>query len=204
MPLHTFGDLLGTAEALKALTARVRRLEQLQSLYVRTAPRELAGSSRVKGFRAGTLFVWADNAAVAAKLKQLAPRLLAAIRENEAEITQIRIEVQVGGRGAAGPYKSRKRPLTSATIERFGELAKSIPEGNLKEALARMAARHAAALNQNQALEHVKHHRDDRHDERELSRAPRPAEVAPVAGVEVKTDRERHRQQGEHSDESQD
>jgi hypothetical protein len=202
MPLHTFGDLLGTAEALKALTARVRRLEQLQSLYVRTAPRELAGSSRVKGCRAGTLFVWADNAAVAAKLKQLAPRLLAAIRENEAEITQIRIEVQVGGRGGGGPYKSRKRPLTPATIERIGELAKSIPEGNLKDALARLAARHAAALDQDEPLEHVKHHRDDRHDERELGGAPRPGEVTAVSRVKVKTDAERHSKQDEDTDET--
>ena len=202
MPLHTFGDLLGTTEALKALTARVRRLRELQSLYVRTAPRELAGSSRVKGFRAGTLFVWADNAAVAAKLRQLAPRLLAAIRENEAEINQIRIEVQVGGREGGGTYKSRKKALTPATLERFDALARSIPEGSLKEALARLAAHHAAALDQNQALEHVKHHRHDHDDESELNGAPRPREVAPVAGVEVKPDGKRHRNQGEHRDES--
>ena len=202
MPLHSFGDLLGTTEALKALTARCRRLKELQSLYVRTAPRELASSSRVKGCRAGTLFICADNAAVAAKLKQLAPRLLAAIRENEAEINQIRIEVQVGGRGGGGPYTSRKTPLTPATVRRFGELAQAIPEGELKAAIARLAARHAGALDQHQPLEHVKHHRDDRHDERELNRAPRPREVAPVAGVKVKTDAERHRKQDENTDET--
>ena len=202
MPLHTLGDLLGTTEALKALTARVRRLRELQSLYVRTAPRELAGSSRVKGFRAGTLFVWADNAAVAAKLRQLAPRLLAAVRENEPEITQIRIEVQVGGRERGGPYKSRKKALTPATLERFDALAKSIPDGSLKEALARLAAHHAAALDQNQPLERVKHHRDDHHHEGELNDAPDPRKIAPVAGVEVKTHAKRHRKQGEHRDES--
>ena len=214
MPLHTFGDLLGRTESLKAVTARVRRLRELQSLYVRTAPRELSGSSRVKGFRAGTLFVWADNAAVAAKLRQLAPRLLAAIRENDAEITQIRIEVQVGGREGRRPYKSHKTRLTPATLERFDALARSIPEGSLKEALARLAAHHAAALDQpsgareraaldqEQALEHVKHHRDDHHHESELDGAPHPPEVAPVAGVKVKTDAQRDRKQGEHRDES--
>ena len=193
MPLHSLGDLLGTTEALKALTARCRRLKELQSLYVRTAPRELAGSSRVKGCRAGTLFVFADNAAVAAKLKQLAPRLLAAIRENEPEINQIRIEVQVGGRAGGGPYTSRKTPLTPATIRRFGELAEAIPDGGLKAALARLAARHAAALDQHQPLEHVQHHGDDYHDEGELDGAPRPREVAPVPGVKEKADRKRHR-----------
>lgn len=192
MPLHTFGDLLGTTEALKALTARVRRLKELQSLYVRTAPRELASSSRVKGCRAGTLFIFADNAAVAAKLKQLAPRLLAAIRENEAEINQIRIEVQVGGRGGARPYRAGKRPLTPATIERLGALADAIPEGGLKAAISRLAARHAANLDQHQPLEHVQQHRHDHDDKSELDGAPRPSEIAPVASAEVKTDRKRY------------
>ena len=195
MPLKTLGELFGTAEALKALKVRVRRASELQSLYVRTAPRELAGSSRVKGCRAGTLFVFADNAAVAAKLKQLAPRLVAAIRENEPEINQIRIEVQVGGREAVSGSKSRKKPLTEGAVRRLDELAETMPEGGLKAALARLAARHKRALNQDQALEHVKHQGDDHHDERELDDAPGPGEVAPVAGVEVKTHRKPHGEQ---------
>jgi hypothetical protein len=192
MPLHSFGDLLGTSEALKALTARVRRLKELQSLYVRTAPRELASSSRVKGCRAGTLFVFADNAAVAAKLKQLAPRLLAAIRQNEGEINQIRIEVQVAGRSGAGAYIQRKKPLSAATVQRFDALARSMPDGDLKRAIARFSARHAS--DEHEALENEKDHRDDRHDESELNGAPRPREVAPVAGVEEKRHAKRHRQ----------
>ena len=195
MPLSTFGQLFGTTDTLKALKARVKRLTELQSLYVRTAPRELAGSSRVKGCRAGTLFVFADNAAVAAKLKQLAPRLLAAIRENEPEINQIRIEVQVRGRQGVSSAKSRKKPLSEATVKRFGALAETIPDGALKGALARLAARHGAALDQDQPLEHEKKHRNDHHDERELHHAPRPREVAPVASVEVKADRKPDREQ---------
>ena len=195
MPLKTLSELFGSAEALKALKVRVRRASELQSLYVRTAPRELAGSSRVKGCRAGTLFVFADNAAVAAKLKQLAPRLLAAIRENEPEINQIRIEVQVGGREAVSRSKPRKKPLAEGAVRRLDELAQTLPDGGLKAALARLAARHRKALDQDQPLEDVKQRGDDHHDEPELEDAPRPREVAPVAGVEVQTDRKRHGEQ---------
>jgi hypothetical protein len=147
----------------------------------------------VKGCRAGTLFICADNAAVAAKLKQLAPRLLAAIRENEAEINQIRIEVQVGGRAGAGLYTSRKTPLTPATIQRFGALAQAIPEGGLKAAISRLAARHSATLDEHESLEHVQHHRHDRNHEGELDRTPRPGQVTAVAGVKEKAERKRHR-----------
>src|SRR4030081_3114218 len=49
------------------------RLLHLQNLYFRSAPRELATSSRVKSYSAGTLIVFAESSAVASKLKQLAP-----------------------------------------------------------------------------------------------------------------------------------
>ena len=143
MPLNTIGKLLGTTEELKALSARTLRLRELQTLYVRSAPRELASSSRVKSFRAGTLVISADNAAVAAKLKQLAPRVLVSIREIEAEVTGIRIEVQVSGGDAQGRRKSSKSGLPPEAIKKFGELAESVASEDLKAALGRLVRRHS-------------------------------------------------------------
>jgi hypothetical protein len=196
MPLHTLGNLLVATDELKALTAGVRRMQKLQSLYARTAPRDLAKSSRVKSCEAGTLLVSADNAAVASKLKQLAPRLLVSIRENEAEITKIRIEVQVGGRAPGRVYQPQKKALTPGTLSKLDGLAAGMPEGSLKSALARLVRRQrdaTAGSDQNQALDHEQNHRDDHHDERELQRAPGPGEVAPVAGKQKKPERDRHR-----------
>jgi hypothetical protein len=189
MPLNTLGELLGATEELRALQARVRRLRELQTLYFRAAPVELAGSSRVKGCRAGTLFVCADNAAVAAKLKQLVPRLLTSIRQIESEITQIRIQVQVRSTRGETAYSSRKAPLTAQIAGKFGDLAARVANPGLKSALERLARRHragAAALDQNEPLEHEEDHEDDHHDEHELKRAPRPSEITAVAGVEKK------------------
>ena len=142
MPLHKIGDLLGASDELKALSARTRRLRELQTLYLRSAPRELAMSSRVKNYRAGTLFIAADNAAVAAKLRQLAPTLLASIRETEAEITALRIEVQVGGAARERVRESRKTALTSDAVEKIQELSKRVGDAGLKSALARLARHH--------------------------------------------------------------
>src|SRR5688572_25018231 len=134
MPLHKIGDLLGASDELKALSARTRRLRELQTLYLRSAPRELAMSSRVKNYRTGTLFIGADNAAVAAKLRQLAPTLLASIRETEAEITALRIEVQVGGAARERVQESRKTALPSDAVEKFQELSKRVGDPGLKSA----------------------------------------------------------------------
>ena len=143
MPLNTIGKLLGTTEELKALSARTRRLRELQTLYDRSAPRELASSSRVKSYRAGTLVISADNAAVAAKLKQLAPRVLVSIREIEGEVTAIRIEVQVSSRHSEGRRKPLKSGLPPEAIKKFEELASSVVNEDLKSALGRLVRRHS-------------------------------------------------------------
>lgn len=142
MPLHTIGKLLGATDELKALSARMRRLRELQTLYAGSAPRELASASRVKNYRTGTLFVSADNAAVAAKLKQLAPTLLASIRKTEAEITGLRIEVQVSGGVRERTRKSKKTPLSPDAIQKFDELSKRLEDSDLKLALANLVRRH--------------------------------------------------------------
>jgi hypothetical protein len=193
MPLNRLGTLLGATEELRALQARVRRLRELQTLYSRAAPRELASSSRVKNLRAGTLFVSADNAAVAAKLKQMAPRLLASLQEIEGEITKIRIEVQVGGRAPERGYVSQKAPLTPDTAKKLHALASQVRDPGLKSALERFALhnRGSARSEEHEALEHVEHHHDDDDDKSELKRAPRPGEIAPVAGKQKKRNRNR-------------
>ena len=142
MPLHAISKLLGATEGLKALSVRMRRLRELQILYVRSAPGELASASRVKNLRAGTLLVSADNAAVAAKLKQQAPTLLASIRKTEAEVTGLRIEVQVSGLARERPPKSGKKPLSPDAVQKFDELAKRVEDGDLKTALANLVRRH--------------------------------------------------------------
>jgi hypothetical protein len=140
MPLHTIGKLLSATDELKALQARTRQLLELQTLYLGSAPRELASSSRVKGYRAGTLFVSADNAAIAAKLKQLAPRLLASVQKFEMQVTSIRIEVQVTG--SQRTYKSIKTSLTPEAVEEFDALSKRVTNLDLKAALSNLVIRH--------------------------------------------------------------
>ena len=140
MALQKIGTLLGASDELKGLSARTRRLRELQTLYVRSAPRELAEASRVRNCRAGTLFVSADNAAVAAKLKQLAPTLLASIRKTEAEISGIRIEVQVSGALHERRPRSRKNPLSPDSVDKLDALSKQV-DGDLGAALAALVRR---------------------------------------------------------------
>jgi hypothetical protein len=140
MSTRTIGELLVGSEELKALSSRTRRLRELQTLYLRSAPRELADSSRVKSYRTGTLCISADNGAVAAKLKQLAPTLLSSIRKNDAEITAIRIEVQVG-RSLSAETRRAKKDVPDQALREFEELAERVDGTGLKLALANLIRR---------------------------------------------------------------
>ena len=194
MPLHKLGSLIGASAELRALNALARRLDALQSAYQHATPPELARASRVKSCSAGTLHVAADNAAVAAKLKQLAPTLLAAMRSSQSEITQIRISVEVNGRARPRAYRSQKQALTKVTIGRLDELAERVHDSGLKAALARLARRHDVTSHKGQSLEHKQHHGHDEHNQHDLKRALGPDEVSTIAGVNEKTQRNHNRE----------
>jgi hypothetical protein len=87
----------------------------------------------------GTLYLSAENAAIAAKLRQLVPRLLIAIRERVPEVTVIRVEAQVGAGGSEPPANPKKKSLAIETIDKFEEAAAAMPESGLKSALAALA-----------------------------------------------------------------
>ena len=143
MPAHKIGRLLAASNDLKALSGKVRCLSELQRMFFDCAPPSLAKASRVKNYRAGTLFLVAENAAVAAKLLQLAPRLLSFIRKQELQVTKIQISVQVESARADPRTESRKKILGPDSIHKFTKLAEDLPESPLKSAITRLARRHA-------------------------------------------------------------
>jgi hypothetical protein len=95
----------------------------------------------VKELRDGTLTLLAENAALAAKLKQLAARLLASYQKQRSEVTSIRIEVQVREAAPAPAAKPEPKRLSIETIENLERLAGQLEDSPLKAALARLAAR---------------------------------------------------------------
>src|SRR5476649_2434137 len=86
---------LNSSDRLRSLTQEARHIAELQRILLNTAPPALTQACCVKQLRVGTLTLLAENAAIAAKLKQLAARLLATYQKQRSQVTSIRIEVQV-------------------------------------------------------------------------------------------------------------
>lgn len=141
MPTQKISKLLAASSELKALSGKTRRLMELQQVYVESAPEPLVQASRVKNYRAGTLFLLAGNTAVAAKLRQLAPRILANIQKQESEITAIRVDVQVTEPQHERESNREKKGLSPETIDNFRKLSERMPDSMLKSALAELVRR---------------------------------------------------------------
>lgn len=141
MPARHISTLLGASGELKPVAQLAHRLAELQQVLLEAAPTELAQASRVKSLRAGTLFLWTDNSATAAKLRQLAPRLLTAFQKQVAEIKGIRVEVQVKTPQNRTVGSIKKTTLPIEIIELFSELAERTRDPGLRSALTNFGRR---------------------------------------------------------------
>jgi hypothetical protein len=138
---HKIDFYLNSSDSLRSLAHEARRIAQLHQVLRRLAPPELTQACRVKRLRAGTLFLLAENAAIAAKLKLLVPRLLISYQQQREKVTSIRIEVQVTD-SAPHPRAGRApKPLSLESIANLERLADGLEATPLKQALLNLAAR---------------------------------------------------------------
>ncbi len=134
------GLLLNSLPELQALSRELRQLAALQSALAEVLPGNLATSTSVALVKAGELILSANNGAVAAKLKQMAPRILESLRARGHEITGIRVQVQVSVRDNPLPHK--QITLSSEARVAIDSLSQRLDASPLKAALKRLARRH--------------------------------------------------------------
>jgi hypothetical protein len=134
------GLLLDSLPELQALNRELRQLAALQSALVEVLPGNLATSTTVALEKAGELILFADNGAVAAKLRQMAPRILISLRQRRYEITGIRVQVQVRIRD--NPLPQKQISLSVEARKAVDLLSERLDASPLKTALKRLG-RHA-------------------------------------------------------------
>ena len=124
---------------LRQLTDAARQAAILDQKYRCVAPPSLLRASRALKIERQTLVLEADNAAVAAKLRQLAPQLTQKLRQMGVEVTGIQVKVQVST-PRRNPV-SAARTISTAGQQKMNSLAESLPDSPLKTALLRLARR---------------------------------------------------------------
>jgi len=152
MHSHRIGLLMHSLRGLDAILVHVERLAALERLYVASVPGELARRSAVAYEHQGTLVVVADNGAVAAKLRHLAPRIVVGIVKSVPEVTSIRVEVQVKEPAPARRGRPQAK-IGPQGLEHLGALRDSLADSPLKAALNRLVSRQQRLDCEDQALQ---------------------------------------------------
>lgn len=126
-----------SSQELRQFTGKILQLRKIQALYERVAPPSLLKSSHVMQLEQGILSLAADNPAVAAKLRQLAPVLQEQLLLQGGEVTGIQVKVQVTN-PAPTPAKHQAH-LGLKGKQELAHLIDTLADSPLKTALQRLS-----------------------------------------------------------------
>lgn len=148
--------LLRENETLLPFHQRLRQISGLQKTFVEALPPGLNESCRIATVEGSTIIVATANGAVAAKLKQMLPRLLERFREfisenkkQYQEVTGISIIVQPEFFVAEKLVKLSS-PRAPMPTEKLAELAESLGDSPLKSTLEAITIKRQRALTNKQ------------------------------------------------------
>jgi hypothetical protein len=128
-------------DATLADWSRRHRLEARLTVAIRALlPRAVGPQVRVSATAGQCLELAAGAGAIAAVVRQWAPDLLAALRREGWDFTELRVRVQVN-RMAEQPVKSTGNQRDASGARALFDLGDRLPEGPLRRSLARWSRR---------------------------------------------------------------
>lgn len=142
MSVRKLQSFFGSTTNLAALAERVARLSELQRLWESLAPPPLARMCRISGLQDRILVLYANNGAIATKVRQLAPTMLEKFQKRGVEVTAILVRVQADFRLPQKPPAKTLR-LGAAGLASLRQLAERLEASPLKQAIEEMLERHA-------------------------------------------------------------
>lgn len=148
---QSIGFFLNSMKELEAISVQVARLAAAQQALSALLPKHLAGQIQVVSEDRGALLLSAPNSAVAAKLRHLAPRILAGLAQQNFRVQAVRVTVQMVRR--TRPVGAPKRRMTATATSWFRELSQSVSHPPLRRALQQLAREEPVSDRQDPALE---------------------------------------------------
>jgi hypothetical protein len=136
---HKPGALLTGSGGIPALMPQARRLLELRQILADLLPGALARSCTLANYKHGKLIVFAENNAIAAKLKLLSPQLCDRLSQRGVEVTGMDIGVQPPEPVPNRPQKSSK--LSEKAAESLSRFSSQLHESELKNCITRIAGR---------------------------------------------------------------
>ncbi len=139
-PLLPLSRVLAGDAKVAAWHDRMERESRVTTAVRRLLPRALADRVRVAEAEPPALTLAAAAGAVAAVVRQRSPDLLAGLRREGFDFTEIRVRVQVKAERLPGPKPEKNHGIKVETPP-LKRLAAMLPEGPLKAAVQRLVRR---------------------------------------------------------------
>jgi len=143
---------LDSVAGIAALLPQAERLIELRRIYQDLVPQQLLRSSSIVNYRQQSVVIFAENSAVAAKLKLLSPRLLSGFSKRGVQVTGIRLEVQPRENPPKEPT-TKQAKLSQAGAGYLKALAMRLPNSKLKQAVSCMAEQELAERARDQTVQ---------------------------------------------------
>ena len=130
-------SFFASSKELSQISGKVQQLRAFQLHYEQVAPPSLLGASHVLQIEQSVLILAANNGAVAAKLRQMAPDMVRQLQVHGCEVTGIQVRVQV----TLPPIKHTATPssMSIQAKQRLFDLAATLADSPLKRALQRLS-----------------------------------------------------------------
>lgn len=138
----TVADMLGRADGFAALRAGVAQMTSLLRDLEQLLPDYLTPHVEPGLIKDGTLTLFAAHNALAARLRQIEPRLLAELQARGWPVAALKVRVRP--QAAPEPKQPKQAQLSAAGGDALRTLTETLEPSPLRTALARMVARHTA------------------------------------------------------------
>jgi len=133
--MQRFNTLLKQPELIE-LNKRTQESQAAQKLWGEIAPDNMAQFSHISSIKNNQFTVYANNNAVAAKIKLLIPSLLIKLEKQGYEVTAIRVKVQA--KSSPLPVPKFRKSLSTEAIHQLQKLEVKLSGTSLGESLAKL------------------------------------------------------------------
>lgn len=135
---------LEAVDGVGKLMAHARLLLRLSGLYLEIVPKHLGQASTLANYKSGIIVIHAENGAIAAKLRQMAPSLSEGFAKRGVECNGLQVKVQAR-ENTSQSMPSTPKPLSSQAVGALTDLRDTLPDSALRGALDGLLERSARA-----------------------------------------------------------
>ena len=121
---------------INSLMPHAERVIELRQSLIKILPANLQRSCTIANYLQGKVVIFAENSAVAAKLRLMAPTLVQTLSNRVAQVTAIEVRVQPR---SAPVHAGNDRELSPGAAETLRRLGYQLPDSKLKTAELKFA-----------------------------------------------------------------